>query len=516
MAQLHGYRELLYQASRPLALSSQPVSFQRFEPASTISFSPSDGSGVSVSYTLDLANQCLWQARQRISLTPKAFCLLRYLIEAAERLVTKQELLDHVWSEAFVGDAVLKVCISEIRRALEDGCKAPRFIETLHRRGYRFIGRLDPPPIAVPTDTGMNSRSKLVRPGSSSLRSMSEDGDLVPETRYARSGDVNIAYQILGNGPIDLIFVMGWVSHLEYFWTEPSFARFLRRLASFSRVILLDKRGTGLSDRVPLSDLPTLEQRMDDVRAVMDAVGCERAAICGVSEGGIMSALFAATYPTKTLALITIGTYAKRLRDSSYPWGPTKAEREEFYREILQLWGGPIGLEERAPSVATNPKFRDWWATYLRMGASPGAALALTRMNAEIDARPVLAKVRVPSLVLHREGDRCISIEEGRYVASLIPGSKFVEVAGIDHLPFVGDQDSILDEMEEFLVGTRHSVEPDRVLMTVLRSRLIHPHSAASHTRSKSLATSRQRFLAESRRHIEWFRGRQCLSTTIT
>jgi hypothetical protein len=208
---------------------------------------------------LDLTNQCLWRARQRIPLTPKAFCLLRHLIEAADRLVTKQELLDHVWSEAFVGDAVLKVCISEIRRALADGSKAPRFIETLHRRGYRFIGRLDPPPNAVPTDAGMNSRSKLARPVLRTLRSRSEDGDLVPETRYTRSGDVNIAYQILGNGPIDLIFVMGWVSHLEYFWTEPSFARFLRRLASFSRVILLDKRGTGLSDRVPLSDLPTLE-----------------------------------------------------------------------------------------------------------------------------------------------------------------------------------------------------------------------------------------------------------------
>jgi pimeloyl-ACP methyl ester carboxylesterase/DNA-binding winged helix-turn-helix (wHTH) protein len=509
MAQLHGYTAVPYTASGPIAVSSQPDSLHRLELAPTISFAPFRDSALSVTHTLDLTNQCLWRAQQRIPLTPKAYSVLRYLIKAAGRLVTKEELLDHVWNETFVGDAVLKVCISEIRRALEDVCKAPRFIETLHRRGYRFVGKLDQPHIGVPNDAGMNLRSKLARPGLDTRPLESRDENLVPETRYARSGDVNIAYQILGNGPIDLIFVMGWVSHLEYFWTEPSFARFLRRLASFSRVILLDKRGTGLSDCVPLSDLPTLEQRMDDVRAVMDAVGCERAAICGVSEGGIMSALFAATYPTKTLALITIGTYAKRLRDSSYPWGPTTSEREEFYQEILQNWGGPIGLEERAPSVAADPKFREWWATYLRMGASPGAALALTRMNTEIDARPILAKVRVPSLILHRTGDRCISIEEGRYVASLVSGSKFVELAGTDHLPFVGDQDSILDEVEEFLIGTRHSVEAGRVLMTVLRSRLIYPRQVASRTHSKSLTAAHQRFFADSRRHIEWFRGRQ-------
>ncbi|HEY6990565.1 MAG TPA: alpha/beta fold hydrolase [Bryobacteraceae bacterium] len=438
-------------------------------------------------FRLDYANECLWCAGGRIDLTPKAFAVLKELVEASGELVTKERLLDTVWAETFVGDAVLKVSIGEIRRALGDACRAPRFIETVHRRGYRFIAPLE----------------------SEAKEPLASSGFVPPVTHYTRSGDVNIAYQVLGDGPLDLIFVMGWISHLEYFWTEPSVARFLRRLASFSRLILFDKRGTGLSDSVLLSQLPTLEQRMDDVRAVMDAVGSERAAICGVSEGGIMSALFAATYPQKTLALIMIGPYAKRIRDETYPWGPSKAERETFYREILSDWGGPVGLEERAPSVAHDPHFREWWATYLRMGASPGAALALTQMNTEIDAREVLKNVRVPALVLHRKGDRCLLVEEGRYVASLLPNSRFVELAGIDHLPFVGDSDSIVDHMEEFLLGLRRTQEPDRVLATVLH---IHFFQAGSNysVALADLSSELSKSLAvDLRREIEWFRGNQ-------
>ncbi len=212
----------------------------------------------------------------------------------------------------------------------------------------------------------------------------------VPEVFYARSGDVNIAYQVVGKGDFDIVFVMGWVSHLEWFWKEPSFAQFLRRLASFSRLILFDKRGTGLSDKVPTEQLPTLEQRMDDVRAVMQAVGSERAVLCGVSEGGPMCSLFAATYPQKTTALIMIGSYARRIRTDDYPWGPTELEHASFLNTIRDQWGGPVGIEARAPSKAKDPAFRKWWSSYLRMGASPGAALALTRMNAQVDIRLIL------------------------------------------------------------------------------------------------------------------------------
>jgi pimeloyl-ACP methyl ester carboxylesterase len=324
-------------------------------------------------------------------------------------------------------------------------------------------------------------------------------------TRYARSGDVNIAYQVLGDGPLDLVFVMGWVSHLEYFWTEPSFARFLRRLSSFSRLILFDKRGTGLSDRVPLDGLPTLEQRMDDVRAVMDAVGSRRAALCGVSEGGAMAALFAATYPERTAALVMIGSYAKRIRDASYPFGPTEAQREEFLEEIREQWGGPVGLEERAPSMASNPEFRRWWAAYLRTAASPGAAVALTRMNSEADIRSILPAIRVPTLVAHRTGDQCLLVEESRYMANRIPGARFVELPGVDHLPFVGDQDSILDEVQEFLTGARHSPRAEPVLATVL---------AASFQLSPDVSQPASRVWQRLRDHIdrelEWARGHDC------
>ncbi len=288
------------------------------------------------------------------------------------------------------------------------------------------------------------------------------------EIRYARSDDVNIAWQTIGDGPGDLVFVMGWVSHLEWFWREPSFAKFLQRLARFSRVILFDKRGTGLSDKVPVRDLPTLERRMDDVRAVMDAAGSTRAVLCGVSEGGPMCALFAASYPQKVAALVMIGSYARRLKTEDYPWGPTEAQRNAFLEEIERSWGGPVGIEDRAPSKAGDPDFRAWWSSYLRMGASPGAAVALTQMNSQIDVRPVLSSIQVPTLVIHRTDDQCLRVEEGRYLASRIPGAKFVELPGADHLPFVGDSASIADAIEHFLTGCNYAPALDRVLATVV------------------------------------------------
>ena len=238
-----------------------------------------------------------------IPLTPKALALLQYLAARPGKLVTKRELLEVLWPNVFVADGALKVCIRQIRRALDDDAQVPRFIETAHRRGYRFIAPVRP--LAVASDP------KAVAPNEPELRA---------PVRYARSGDVNIAYQVLGSGPIDLVFVMGWVTHLEYAWRAPSFARFLRQLAGSARLILFDKRGTGLSD--PVAEMPTLEQRMDDVRAVMDAVGSRRAVLLGVSEGGPMCSLFAATYPDRTEALIMIGTYARRTRTQDYPVGP--------------------------------------------------------------------------------------------------------------------------------------------------------------------------------------------------
>jgi class 3 adenylate cyclase len=218
---------------------------------------------------------------------------------------------------------------------------------------------------------------------------------------------------------------------------------------------------------------------MEDVHAVMDAVGSEKAALIGVSEGGPMCSLFAATYPERTLALIMIGTYAKRIREKDYPWAPTAEQRERFFEMMRRDWGKAVGIEERAPSMINDENFRKWWAAYLRMGASPGAAVALTKMNAEIDVRNVLPTIQVPALVIHRSGDMCLKVEEGRFVASQIPGCKYVELGGIDHLPFVGNQEEILDEIEEFLTGVRHAPEYDSVLATVMQICIVNPDEQA-------------------------------------
>jgi pimeloyl-ACP methyl ester carboxylesterase/DNA-binding winged helix-turn-helix (wHTH) protein/class 3 adenylate cyclase len=406
-------------------------------------------------FRLDPERGQLYGASGPISLTPKALALLEYLASRPGRLIKKDELLDAVWPGVFVADGALKVCIREVRRALGDDAQAPRFIETAHRRGYRFIADVSHSTPGPPAPS-------MALPAATPMHPSATPGPVL----YARSGDVNIAYQVCGDGPIDLVFVMGWVSHLEYYWKEPSFARFLSRLASFSRLILFDKRGTGMSD--PVTQLPTLEQRMDDVRAVLDAVGSRRAALLGISEGGPMCSLFAATHPGQTEALIMIGTYARRLRATDYPWAPAREQREAFFKEIVDNWGGPVGIAERAPSVADDPAFRTWWASFLRMGASPAAAIALTRMNSEIDVRHILPTIRVPTLVLHRTGDRTLLVDEGRYVASLIPHARFVELPGDDHLPFVGDQDQLLDEIERFLGSGRARVDTDRALVTIL------------------------------------------------
>src|SRR5918999_4163511 len=223
------------------------------------------------------------------------------------------------------------------------------------------------------------------------------------ETRYAKSGNVNVAYQVVGEGPFDLVYVPGWISNIELMWEEPAHAHLLERLASFSRLILFDKRGTGMSDPVPVDRLPTLEQRMDDVRAVMDAAGSERAALFGSSGGGLMSTLFAATYPQRTRALIALAIYAKRLWSPDYPWAPTPEARAAEIELIERTWGGEMDISDLAPSA--DEAFKRRAVAYLRRSASPGAAVALLRMNSQVDVREVLPTIRVPTLILHRVGD---------------------------------------------------------------------------------------------------------------
>lgn len=293
---------------------------------------------------------------------------------------------------------------------------------------------------------------------------------MTPETKYAKSGDVHIAYQVIGEGPVDLVFVPGWITHVELAWDDPLEAAFLRRLASFARLIVFDKRGIGLSDRVPVNQLPDLEERMDDVRAVMDAVGSERAALMGVSEGGAMSALFAATYPERTAALILYGSFARTGADLI-----TQDELDDRLQLLERDWPESMDPAVPAPSVAAAVGYREWWRTFMRHAASPGAAIALLRMNSQIDVREVLPTIRVPTLVLFRrdarfghgaaawrqDGEDPITPRgEAHFMAERIPDARLVELPGADHLPWVGETEALLGEVEEFLTGVRSAPGP--------------------------------------------------------
>jgi pimeloyl-ACP methyl ester carboxylesterase len=332
------------------------------------------------------------------------------------------------------------------------------FIETVSRVGYRFVVP------AAPVDERREDSPVATW-------TVSRDDATFAETRYAKSGDVHIAYQVVGDTGPDLVLVPGWVSHVEYAWEDPSFSRFLRRLASFSRLILLDRRGTGLSDRV--SDLPSLEQRMDDVRAVMDEAGVEQATLFGVSEGGPMCILFAATHPRRTRALVLFGTAARWTRAPDYPIGIPPETLDKLAQQIGSAWGTGVSADLFAPSVAKDEAFRRSWARFERFAVSPAGIQTLIRMLYEIDVRHVLPVIRVPTLVLQRQDDRAMRAEGARYVAERIPGARYVEIPGADHFPFVGDADVIVEEVEEFLAGACTVREPDRVLATILFTEVV-------------------------------------------
>jgi class 3 adenylate cyclase len=318
-----------------------------------------------------------------------------------------------------------------------------------------------------------------------------------PETRYAKSGDLHIAYQVLGEGSVDLVLVPGFVSNLDAAWMDPGYARFLRGLASFARLILFDKRGTGLSD--PVVGAPTLEDRMDDVRAVMDAVGSERAAFFGLSEGGPMSLLFAATYPDRTTGLILYGTFAVGpLVANDNPGGPRWTEVDTWLTDVIGHWGEGRTLRFFNPSVAGDPAFRRGWARFERAALSPGMARALWQLVASIDVRHVLPAIRVPTLVIRRSGD-FMPVELHRHLAETIAGAQYVELEG-DHIPNTGDVEAIVDEVRAFLTGVREGPRVDRVLATVLFTDIV-----GSTERAATLGDRHWRDVLES--HQQLVRG---------
>ena len=337
-----------------------------------------------------------------------------------------------------------------------------------------------------------------------------------PEVRFANSGDVSIAYATVGDGPFDLVFVSGWIlSNLEVAW-EGSARDMYERLASFSRLILLDKRGTGLSDRT--TGIPDLETRMDDIRAVMDAVGSRRAAIMGVSEGGPMTALFAATYPDRVAAAILYGTLASYVKADDYPWAPSPEEWEELIRDESRRIGTPEWIDERlttfSPSVKDDDQARRWWRKWVLTSASPGAVKALRLMNREIDVRHTLPAITVPTLVIHRQDDIAPEIDEGRYIAENIPGAELVELEGVDHGWWI-DSEQIAEQVERFLKGVWERgewdvvSEPDRVLATVLFTDIVDSTAKLAEVGDRAWRELLQRHHAVIRRQLARFGGRE-------
>jgi class 3 adenylate cyclase len=327
--------------------------------------------------------------------------------------------------------------------------------------------------------------------------------------RYARNGEVNLAYDVLGEGERDILVTFGWIGSFQSAWDNPAHARWLERLATLGRVILWDKRGTGLSERLPPDRLPTLEERMDDMRVVLDAAGSERAVAFGISEGAALSALFAASYPERAPALILLGGFARTLYDDDYDWAPTLEAAEEFNEQVGGTWGDNAWLLKLwAPTVANDPVAQDHWNRMLVAGGTPSTAIAWLRMVQDTDIRHVLPAIRVPTLVLHRADDPIVTAQHGRYLGEHIPGARYVELPRADHLWWI-EGDDILAEVESFLTGAIAAYEPDRVLATVMFTDIVN-----STTRAAQLGDRRWRDLVEAhdklvRGRLERYRGKE-------
>lgn len=333
---------------------------------------------------------------------------------------------------------------------------------------------------------------------------------MAPEIRYAKSGEISVAYEVVGDGPIDLVIAPGFVSHLEISWENPRIQRFAERLAKFARVITFDKRGTGMSD--PVEDVPTLEDRMDDIRAVMDAAGSERAVLVGISEGATMCILFAAAHPERTAALVLYGGMARSMWAPDYPWPATEAALTEALAEFtVPGWGTGDNLDTFAPSLADDPAMRQWWARMERFAASPSMMAKVFQMFLETDVRDALLLVHVPTLVLHQKGDRVVNVGAGRFFAEQIEGAKFVEFESRDHAGWAGDVDTLIGEVEEFLTGARTAADTDldRVLATVMFVDLVGSTAKAAELGDQRWRDFLDRDCVVVRRGLERFRGRE-------
>jgi class 3 adenylate cyclase len=329
----------------------------------------------------------------------------------------------------------------------------------------------------------------------------------VTEVRFARSGDVHVAYRVVGDGPVDLVYAQGAMTHLDAYWELPAFRRYCERLAEFSRLVLFDKRGMGMSDRVP--GATTLEERMDDVRAVMDAVGSERAAVMGESEGGPLAMLFAAAHPERTVAVILQGAEVRERTDADWPWGEaTDEEFEISMAAVPERWGKGLGIDWIAPSVAGEEWTRSWWGRVQTHAATPGSAEAFMRMAFDIDVRHVAPAINVPTLVVHTAGDKVCNVENARFLARTIRDARYVELPGEDHVPWFAP-DEVLAEIREFLTGRREAATPDRVLATVLFTDLVGSTEQANELGDRRWRDLLEQHHAAVRGELARFDGRE-------
>lgn len=434
-------------------------------------------------YQVDTTAFEVSRGAERLTAQPQVIELLILLLSHRDRVVGRDEIFEEVWKGRVVSDTALSSRIKSLRQLLGDDGETQKYIRTIHGRGFRFVGD------AEGTDASADG------PVNAAPATPHEN----PRTRYAKSGDVHIAYQVFGDGPVNLVVAPGFVSHIENYWDLPVFADWLTSLGRHATVTLFDKRGTGLSDSV--STLPGMDERMDDVRAVMDAVGLERAFIMGISEGGSLAALFAATYPQRCQGLIMYGAFARFTS-----WFPTREALQGLFDYIETAWGTGQSLPKFAPSVGEDPEFIEWWGKFERLGATPGAAIALMTMNSAIDISQILQTIQVPTLVIHRTEDVLIDFEAGQFLAENIPNAQFVALPGADHLPWAGDNvDGITAAIGDFLAGEAVATVPDTVLTTVLCVRVRESGRRAEAAPGEWLDAARDAISHRLRR----FRGRE-------
>lgn len=380
---------------------------------------------------LDLAARELRVQGEPHAMEPKAFDLLAYLLNHRERVISHDELMDALWPGVIVTEAALARTVMKARKAVGDGGGRQTVIRTVPKRGYRFVAELDTPQAdGTPAD--------------------GEPANLSP-VQFTRSGGAHIGWRSLGHGSPAILFVPGFVSHLDNRYRISSLVRFEERLARERRLVIFDKRGMGVSER--MNHAPTVENTVSDMVAVLDAAGVEKALLFGVSEGGPATALFAATQPARTLGVIMYGTFAKGVRSKDYHWARPRRVFDAWLEEFIGAWGAPASLEYFAPNVAQDPQARAEWAHYLRNAATPASIRQVLEALRDTDVRDVLPQIRAPTLILHRRGDRISRWQAGEDMAKRIPNASFRLLEGNDHWWFIGDSDSILSEIETFLSG---------------------------------------------------------------